>query len=128
MTDPTPTPPSFKQYFRLTLDEVDEIQSKRGEYILYYVGYSILNGIALYTRDPENIFSTLAIGIVVLAVFVYWQFVTRFSRVLRLMTYPAWMWIPACIAPLLPLPAILIVVVADRSVSKSLTKALEQQE
>lgn len=126
MTDPTPA--SFKQYFSLTLDEVDEIQSKRGEYILYYVGYCMLNGLALYTGDLENVFSPLAIGIAAVGIFIYWRFVSRFSRVLRLMTYPGWMWIPASIVGIVPLPGILIVVVVDRTISKSITKALEQQD
>ena len=126
MTDPSPI--SHKQYFDLTLDQVDELQSKPGEYILYYLGFSILTVIAVYTTDPEGIVTPLAAGIAAIGIFAYWNFVSRFARVLRLMTYPIWMWIPACVAPILPLPGILIVVVTDRAVSKSLTKALEQQD
>lgn len=124
MTDDNQAP--SKAYKVLTFDEVEEIQTKRGEYIVYYMGYLLSHLIAYFTTDPEVPLTPLVAVLLLAALYTFVSFLIRFARVFTLMDYPKWMWIPACIAGTLPIPGVLVVAMADRSVARTLNKALDE--
>ena len=113
--------------FRLPLEWVDRINSWRAQYILLYVIWLAIQ-VYLYVQyvesegAPMNV--TLLAGSSVLIVL----FFVRFIQVLRAMQYTFWMYVPACLLAILPIPGVLIVAYIDRAIAKALRRGLDARE
>ena len=64
----------------------------------------------------------------VLTNLIYVFFAVRFVQVLRLMRYTFWMYLPACVMAIIPMPGVLMVAYIDRGISKTLRKGLDARE
>ena len=113
--------------FTLSLETIERINVLRAQYILVYLAWV---GIQLYfiVRYTQTQGQLPLWPVMVLTNLMYVFFAVRFVQVLRLMRYTFWMYLPACVMAIIPMPGVLMVAYIDRGISKTLRKGLDARE
>ena len=113
------------RYLTLSLKKIDHINSMRGQYILLYLVWFVIQGYFLFTVGPDAPPNQI---LAVIATVMLVVFCVQFIRVLRSVGYPWPMWVATVFFAILPIPGLILVAYIDRGIGKSLRKGLDDAE